>query len=339
MSEITIKTIAEHFQVSGATVSKALNDLPGVSDSLRKKIKDYAKSNNYVPNSFGKGLKGKTLKVIGVVISDNTNPIYSQNIQGIESEVEARGYNIFLCNTHEDWRAEERQVNALLQKAVDGIIVVPSDCDNRQYEERRFEILRQRQIPIVLLNRTLERQKQEFDYVKTDNKYGAYIATEHLIKKGHKRIAYITAHPNNSSTRDRQTGYLNACKEYLGRNAKNDIYYCDSMTYDEAYAETKKILTGNKNITAFFAANDTMAFGVLNAITECGFKVPDNYAVVGYDDNPYARISSIPLTTVRQEASYIGKRAAAVLIDKVEGTYRGLVQEVLKPVLIVRDST
>lgn len=338
MQGVTIKTIAGHFGVSGATVSKALNDLPGVSDSLRKEIKDYAKENSYIPNTFGKGLKGKKLQVIGVVISDNTNPVYSMNIQGIESEAEKRGYNILLCNAHEDWRTEEKQINILLQKGVSGIIIAPSDCDNPEYEGRRFEILRHRKIPVVLLNRTLEKQDIEFDYVKMDNVYGAYIATEYLIQKGHKRIAHITAQINNSSTRDRKNGFLSACKKNLGRNSSKDVFCCSSMTYDAAYMETNRILKEHSHITAFFAANDIMAFGVINALLEKGLKVPDDYAVVGYDDNQYARINSIPLTTVRQEADYIGKRAAVVLIDKIEGNYKGLIQDVLKPILIVRSS-
>lgn len=337
MSTVTLKTIANHFNVSTATVSKAINDLPGVSEELKKQIQQYVKERNYIPNSFGRGLKGKRLKVIGVIITDIANPIYAQSVQGLENEAEKRGYNIFLCNAKEKWWHEERQINALIQRAVDGVIIVPSNCDDEVYAQERFNILEKLAIPFVFMYRTIDKSGREYDYVKTDNEYGSYISTKYLLEKGHKKILYLTVNSNVSSVEERRQGYVKAVKE-SSLSTRGDIFICDDMTFNSAYDMTLNILKKRQDFTAISTANDMMAFGVISALQSKNIKVPDDIAVIGFDDNAYAGINLIPLTTIRQETDYIGKRAVTILIDKIEGKRQGLVQEVLKPALVERVS-
>jgi len=338
MGKVTIKMIAEHLNISTATVSKAINNLPGVSEELRAEVREYANKIGYIPNLFGRGLKGKKQKVIGVIITDIANPFYSASIQGIEFEAEKHGYNIFLCSSKENWALEERQINALIQRGVEGIIITPSDCNNKEYSKNRFDILNKTNIPFVLMYRIIEKPGHLYDYIKSDNVHGAYTAIQYLFNKNHKKILFLTINSNISSIVERRQGFIKAYMEYNVANPERNIYYCDDMTFKSAYEMTLQILEKSNDFTAIFTANDIMAFGVIKALLSQGIKVPDEVAVIGHDDNPYASMNVIPLTTVHQESTYFGRRATSILIDKIEGKCESIVQEVSKPTLIVRDS-
>jgi LacI family transcriptional regulator len=201
IQRVTIKYLADILDVSPKTVSKAINDKSGVSEELRQRIKSLANELNYVPSLFGRGLRGHTTKTIGVIVTDNANPNYSHAIKGIEYKSEQFGYNIILCNSNESVEKENNYIHMLIEKHVDGIILTPSPIAQGQVGSG-IEKLKQFNIPYVFVNRFIEGEKD--NCVGVDNVGGAYIATDYLIKQGHKKIIYLMANMDISSYRWKQ---------------------------------------------------------------------------------------------------------------------------------------
>jgi len=333
---ITIKSIAENFKVSAATVSKALNGLPGVSDELRGSIINYAKENNYIPNMFGRGLKGETLKVIGVIISDNANPTYSMVIKGIEAQAELCGFNIILCNSHEDWKKEQKQIRVLLEKKVDGILIVPSAVA-RDELSGRYDILDAVKIPSIMAIRKIE--SYCCDIVTSDNVFGAKMAAKYLLDKGHTNIIHITTVLNISTSSERIIGFKQAM-ERAGLEIDEQSIIAMDYSDQEAFQNAMSQLIKRKaDFSAIFAFNDIMAFHVIKALHSFGLSVPKDVAVIGYDNNDFADFCSVPLTTVHSDSFYLGFLAAATLLERIHCESTPYSEKLIKPKRIIeRDS-
>ena len=320
MKRITIKELAKMVNVSPKTVSKALNDKPGVNKELSQKIKKLADKMNYIPNLLGRGLKSNSIKTIGVIIPSSSNPHYSEIIKGIVEKSDEFGYSIILCSSDDDLEHENKQIKLLIQKHVDGIILTPAP-DYINSKKKGIEILKKLGISYIFINRYLK--GEENNCVKIDNVLGGYIATEYLIKKGHKNIIYLSPHLTpqkiNSSAIDRIKGFKKALTENnIPVNNKN-IYICDSITLESSYNTMLNILKERRDFTAVFSFNDVVAFGVIKALYECKLRIPSDVAVMGFDDMLYSQICLVPLTTIRQEPYKIGSVATEILINRING--------------------
>ena len=330
---VTISQIAQHFGVSIAAVSKALNGLPGVSESLRQQIIAYAEENNYVPNLYGRGLKGKRFKTIGVIIPDITNLTYSELIKGIESTAEAFEYNIILCNSYDDYRLELREIRMLIEKRVDGLIIVPAyvsddECQNRYDKVEKLEI------PYVCVSRKIE--GSSCDYVGNDAMQGAYLQTRHLIECGHEKIVHITKGKKLSSVIEHIDGVQKAMRENNLPDAP--VYGIDDTDVEFSLKQLTDLFDRVEEFTAVVAFTDRMAIQIIRALKMIGKKVPEDVAVVGFNDDDYAKLYS--LSTVTQDSVAMGKAAFELLIDRIENKtipYRTFF--VISPHLVKRDST
>lgn len=335
---ITIREIAKHFGVSTATISKALNDKSGVGEDLRRQILKYAEESNYVPDPQGRGLKGKGLKTIGVVITDITNPFYSSSIQSITNEAEKNGYNVILCDSQEDCTREAKQIENLIRRKIDGLIIVPSSYDSADTACRRqYARLCDMKIPFVFLQRVIEDPIYQYDCVKCDNVYGAKMAIDYLFSSGHTQVHYLTGSSKSSSIRERNEGVSRAFLAH-GLSPDDHMLVCNDLSYDGAYAMLKGLIQEGRRLSAVFCAYDNMAFGAINAIRDCSLRVPEDIAVMGFDDNFYSRIFTPPLTTIRQETVYMAKRATELLMEKMETHTTAGVHEVVVPTLVKRES-
>lgn len=330
---ITIKSIAKHFDITPSAVSKALNGLPGVSDRLRRQIADYAAENNYIPNAYAKGLKGSAMKVFGVIISDNTNPSFSLIIKGIEKETEKHGYNIILCNSNEDWRQEEKQLRMLIQKRVDGMMIVPS-AGRGEEAMRRFDILRQSAIPYVFISRSVD--CFDCDTVMTDNVHGAGMAAEYLVKRGHNRVLHITTSRDISSASERVYGFTMAMRKAGRKISDADIHYVDDIDWDKCEEDLWRIISENRDATAVFVFNDILAFHLIRVLVTHGVRVPDDIAVIGFDNNTFGEMSMVPLTTVPQESEYLGSTAVELLLERIQHGRKEPVHKVIVPGGVVK---
>lgn len=332
MVVVTMKDLAEKAGVSVVTVSRALNDKPDINPRTKEMILRLARESNFSPHALARSLVTKKTKTIGIIIPSNTDAFYAEVVGGISQESRERGYSVILSTSHDSADEELNEMRMLFEKRVDGMLVYPA-----QEDDRYIEVLRNSPIPFVFLNRHVD--QLNCDYVINDNVYGAHSAVDHLLKNGYRDITYICAKPTASSGRERILG----CRQAFNENGIDeellDIVTCDE-TIKCCYDFVLEALQSKRKMDAIFAWDDRLAIGVIKALLESGVRIPEDIAVVGYDDIEISAYLYPPLTTVQQPTFQIGERATRILLDKLESDRdTGIQQIVLKPKLIVRGTT
>jgi len=332
MSHITLQDIAKKAGVTTTTISRALNNKPDVSPKTKDRILRIAKNLGYTPNLLAKSLRSQKSKTIGVVLADISNPFFAAVAKGIEDAAHKRSYSIILCNTDEEYEKEEEVLQVLVEKRVDGLLITPV-----QKEYKDILRIKERRIPLVLIARHFD--TIETNSVVSDDVLGGFLATEYLIKKGHKRILYISGPLHISSALERLKGYKRALKEYK-IPLKEKLVRGYTAKMGKAYTLMRRILKEKLDFTAIFTFSDFLALGVMKAIREEKLKIPDDVAVVGYDDIEFASVLEIPLTTVHMPKYRLGMEGTNMLIDEIEkkSTNREPQRLTIKPELIVRKS-
>lgn len=328
---VTIRDVAARAGVSINTVSRVLNGRPDVKPTTRDRVQQVIAELGYRPNRLARSLTGRSSRMVGLVVTDCTNPNTARQIQVIQQVLVAVGYAVLIFDTQEDAAAEQAAIDLLLEQVADGVILTP--VSNRGDGLASLG----QQVPLILLNRETE-EPIACDIVLNDNAGGARAATEHLIALGHRRIGYVTARKDVSTVRDRLAGYRGALIA-AGLPADDQFVVRAEITVKDASAATRGLLDRPARPTAILAYNDLMAVGVLAALTEAGRRVPDDIALVGYDDIAYAPYLSVPLTTVRQQTQRMGRTAARMLLERFGGAEMPPRRVVLAPDLIVRASS
>jgi LacI family transcriptional regulator, repressor for deo operon, udp, cdd, tsx, nupC, and nupG len=326
---VRIKDVAKLANVSTATVSRVLRNADNVTEETRKRVLEAIEKLNYQPNVLGRYLRRMETETILVVVPDITNPFFSKVLRGIESVAIQNGYQVLLGDTQNNVRLEEEYLNLLRQKQVDGMILLTARIHRDLMEEIS------KQFPIVLACEYLE--GSNIPTVSIDNISSARKATEHLIKLGHRRIAHLSGPMNIILSRDRLRGYQQAMMQYE-LDIDPVLIQEGDFTYELGYNLTLKLLALEKPPTAIFAANDEMAIGAIKAIRKLSLRVPDDIAVVGFDDIKIASIFEPNLTTISQPMFEIGEKAMNLLLQLIEGKELDRRQFVLEDQLIVRDS-
>ncbi|HBE80833.1 MAG TPA: LacI family transcriptional regulator [Firmicutes bacterium] len=328
----TIKDVAKKAGVSYATVSRALNNHPEINEETRKKIVKISSEMGYQPNAIAQGLVKKETKTIGLLIPDITNPFFPEVARGVEDAANMEGYSVFLCNTNWSEEQEERYLEVLMQKQVDGIIIGPSS-ERTGHIKKVFHLGIK---PAVFISR--------IDYpnstsILIDNISGARIAVEYLISKGHKKIAFIGGLKDAFSNQDRLLGYKNAL-EMNGIPINQDYILNGDFKRESGHQATQKVLQVNLRPTAIFAANDMLALGAIQAIKEEGLVIPGDISVVGFDDIGFAALPEIQLTTIAQPKYDMGRLAFLTLLDQIKGGDSVINKRILlNPELIIRKTS
>lgn len=327
----TLKEVARLANVSTATVSHVINNTKYVSEDLKRQVYNAMETLNYQPNALAKSLKMQESKLIGVLISDIANPFFSTVVRGVENGLSSNGYNILLCNSDSDPEKERKYLDVLISKRVDGLIV--SSAGNTG---EFFKNLEKTGVPIVFLNR--------FPYflssnvIMTNNVMGAYMATEHLIRHGHRRLAIITGPQDISTGRDRLTGFQRALEDYQ-LNMNPDYIKEGGFDTKSGYQLMKELWNQETKPDACFISNNSMSLGAYKYLKEVGVKVPEDMALIGYDDPEWADIVDPPLTTVSQPAYEQGVQAAKLMLSHIkEGQPKDQEIIYLNPSLIIRRS-
>lgn len=328
----TLKEVASLAQVSTATVSNVINNTKHVSESVKKQVFDAMEALNYKPNEIAKSLRVKQSRLIGILISDISNDFISKVVKGIENTLSEIGYNVLLCSTDSDFEKEKEYLNVFMGKRIDGLII--SSSGTGDYEH--YEDLIKAKVPVVFLNRCPDHLPSNM--VMTNNIKGAYIATEHLIKHGHKKIGIITGPLHFSTGRDRFIGYQRALDDY-GIPFKKEFVLEGCFNIESGYELTKKLFEEKMDLEALFISNNSMSLGAYKYIKEQGIKIPDEIAIYGYDDPEWADIVDPPLSGIKQPAYQLGVYAAKKIVDTVQGNCtetRGI--KYLDPEMVVRKS-
>jgi LacI family transcriptional regulator len=328
----TLKEVASLAQVSTATVSNVINNTKHVSESVKKQVFEAMEALNYKPNEIAKSLRVQQSRLIGILISDISNDFISKVVKGIENTLSEIGYNVLLCSTDSDFEKEKEYLNVFLGKRIDGLIISSSGTGGYEH----YEDLIRAKVPVVFLNRCPDHFPSNM--VMTNNIKGAYSATEHLIKHGHKKIGIITGPLHFSTGRDRFIGYQRALDDY-GIPFRKEIVLEGCFNIESGYELTKKLFEENMDVEALFISNNSMSLGAYKYIKEQGIKIPEEIAIYGYDDPEWADIVDPPLSGIKQPAYQLGIYAAKKIVDTVQGNCtesRGI--KYLDPEMVVRKS-
>jgi len=327
---VTIKDIARLLKVSPATVSMALNNNLRVSERTRARVKNLAKKLHYHPSLIARAMVHKKTQLVGLIISDIMSSFFPQIIQGIEDIVSEEKYSAIICPTNGDPARERDYLCLLRDKRVDGIIADPVETkDNSEL----WQDIMDRNVPLVaILNQP---PVGNACYIGVDNVKGGYLATEHLIRNGHKIIGHLAGPQRFHISQDRLKGFRMALKKYSLPSYENLILET-TFDWEAGYNNMRILLQMSPQPTAVFCAGDIIAIGASYALRQSGFRVPEDIAIIGFDDLFLASIAEVPLTTVAQPKYNLGALAGRKLLTLISGEKaKG---EILQPTLTIRNS-
>jgi LacI family transcriptional regulator len=327
----TIKEIAEIANVSPMTVSRALNNRHSVRGATRKKILKIASQLGYMPNRIARSLVSKKSDLISLIVADISNPFFAEISRGIEDRAREKGYSVIFSSTDDDAKNLASCVRTMREVGVDGFIIAAVFLKEPVVDE-----LVDQDFPVVLINRRVK--KNNVNYVVVDNQKGAFLAVEHLINNGYKKIGIIAGKSNVSTGKERFQSYRQTLLDH-GIKFKKEYSSQGPFTKEHGKKAARKMLTLKNRPEAIFAASDHIALGVMDAAGELGLKIPQDLAIVGFDDTKFSSNSKIRLTTVSQRKYEMGERGVQILIDLIERQQPDYINKiVLEPKLIIRES-
>jgi LacI family transcriptional regulator len=329
----TIFDVAKQAGVSTTTVSHVLNKSRFVSAATTRRVRRAMKDLDYQPNAVARSLRRKHTRTLGLLVPDSSNPFFADMARGVGDYAFDHGYNVIFGSSNGNLERELAYLRVLNEKQIEGLIFISAGESGKN-----IGYLQSERIPIVILDR--EFKGLAADYLTSDNQHGGYLATEYLIHLGHRAIACITGPEAIVSSTERLAGYRQALKAHSLTYHAGLVAHGD-YTAPSGFAATQRLLEGSSHLpTAIFALNDMMAIGCLGAIHSAGLRVPDDIAVIGFDDIVLASYTFPPLTTVHQQRYEMGSLAAKIVIDRTEsGTHHKPQSHVLPVELIVREST
>jgi len=333
--EITIYDIARKLNISIATVSRALQDDPVVNKKTKKKIFDLAEEMGYRSNHFARNLRNQRTDTIGVIVPRLNSYFMSTIIAGMENVANSNGYNLIISQSSESVKKEIANAKTLFNSRVDGLLVSLSyDTDDLSHFDSFFK----KNIPVIFFDRVEKHDSSTS--ILIDNRHAAYEATSHLIQQGCKRILHITAMPKRNVYIDRLQGYKQALANH-GLPFKEEYVIINNLSL-EAGAEAAEIISKMELIPdGIFAANDNCAVGTLLPLKQAGFRIPEDIAVVGFNNDPVSRVVEPNLTTINYPGYEMGEVAARHLINHLNGTapIHSTNRIILRSELCIRDSS
>ncbi len=334
MEKLSIDQVAKLAYVSRSVVSRVLNNHPNVSDEARERVMNIVEEYNYRPSSVARGLATNQSFEIGILAPRRcdealANGFWSLLHLGIFEESIQQGYFVSMSPISTDLEADIEE-HVLDDKRLDGYILLTQEVTDVVVNK-----LLERDIPLVLVGHGPS--NPNLNSVDVDNFAGAYKATNHLIELGHKRIGIILASLKMQESADRLEGYKQALKD-AGLPVREDYIAIGNYSQKHGFDTIKRWIKEDLDISAVFSTSDTLAMGVLSALDKENIAVPEEIALVGFDDLPFSQYTIPPLTTIQQPICEKGKRAAKLLINQIENKDKQIVHENLEPELVVRES-
>ncbi|MEQ4722172.1 LacI family DNA-binding transcriptional regulator [Nonomuraea sp. B19D2] len=365
MAIASIKEVAQLASVSVGTVSNVLNRPDTVSPATRERVLNAMNELGFVRNESARALRSGRTRTIGLVVLDVTNPFFTDVVKGVEAAADANGMIISLCNSDQDGPRERRYLDHLEEQRVQGILITPVEGETEQLEQ-----LIERGTPVVLLDhRATGRNRCS---AAVDDVLGGGLAAEHLLSQGHRRLAFVGGPHTISQVAERYKGAsetVTAAGGVVGRAAaRGDGVAPDapervagngtlpgaaevpslvrvdvpslSLASGRHAAESLAAMPAEQRPTALFCANDLLALGIMHGLTVAGLRVPEDVALIGYDDIDYAEAAAVPLSSIRQPRKELGRVAAELLLEEIDEGERHRHRQVLfQPELMVRASS
>ncbi len=323
----TIRDVAKRAGVSPITVSRVINNFDYVSEENRRRVHAAIAELGYVPNTVARSLRSKRTNTLALVLTDVSNPFFTTVARGVEDTASKAGYTVILCNTDESEAEQQKYLDVLIQKQVDGILLVPATSGP---DSVRF--IQKYSTPLVILDRRVV--GAEADIVRADSEGGAYALVKMLIELGHRRIAMMSGPHGVSTAEDRVAGYRRALAEAGIRVEAKRITY-GPFSRKTGYEMTHRAMGIQPRPTALFAGHNFMAIGAMQALREMEMRVPEDVAVVCFDDLPLDFLTVPFFTMAAQPAYEMGKKATELLLARLadEGPHEP--QEIVLPTEIV----
>lgn len=327
----TMKQVAERAGVSVSTVSHVINNTRVVSSDVRTRVQGIIDELRYIPSAVARSLKNDKTNTIGVLVPNSSNPYFAELIRWMEDTAFQLGYNMILCNAHGGGQKQTAYLRLLMEKRIDGLVLVASGAD-----DERDLMLRHEAVPIVQLERALP--GLEADLVLAGQEEGAYEATRHLIGLGHRTIACVSGPPGLPRARERVAGFMRAMDE-AGLALPPGRILHDEFTSAGGHAAFVRLLDQPHPPSAVFVTSDLMALGGLCAAGRAGVRIPAELSVIGYDDIDGAGYTNPPLSTVAPPKREMARLAIEQLIERIKGSAAPLRNTALAGTLVVRAST
>jgi len=328
--KFTIKDVAKRADVSTATVSRVLAGSDSVSEKLRARVLESVDALGYIPNQLGRSLRRQTTNIIGLIVTDIQNPFFTSIVRGIQDVLQEHQLVVLIANSDENPKQELLHLQILLSQGVRGLIFAPSRLDYHGLESifKDMAVVAVDRIPLNL----------GVDSVVVDNVSGAKIATQHLIDQGHRRIGFIAGISKVTTGQDRLRGYLQAIQE-AGLPRNDELIQEGFFLQQGGFKAMQALLNLPVHPTAVVSSNNLMTLGALQAIHERCMLIPDEIAVVGFDDMTWTPSLQPPLTVVAQPTYEIGRQAATLLLERFNNPDVPCQHLVLETELIIRAST
>jgi LacI family transcriptional regulator len=329
-SAVSVKEVASAAGVSVGTVSNVLNRPDSVAPATRERVLASMHELGFVRNESARLLRAGRSRVVGLVVLDVGNPFFTDVARGAEEELQAQGLSLMLCNTDERREKEQQYLELFEEQRVQGVLITPTDAAGEQ-----LDAMRGRGTPVVLVDR--RSPNRDGCSVSVDDLAGGAQVMKHLAGSGHRRLAYIGGPFSLAQVRDRHDGFVGASPSGVGEV----VFETTGLNVAQGRDAAARLLAVGvrKRPTAVFCANDLIAFGVLQHLTINGIRVPQDVAIVGYDDIDFAAAAAVPLSSVRQPRQLLGSTAARLLLDEVQSMDHEHQQVVFDPELVVRASS
>jgi len=312
MHKVTISDVAHEAGVSLQTVSRAINNKAEISPATRERILKISSEMGFRPSSLARNLATQQTTTIGIIVPDIANPFFSEIVRGAGDLADTKSYHVLLCNTDEDTRHEMSALESLLEKQVDGVIL----CSLRLEETDFLKTLDQFSAA-VLINRDLSSPMQRVRTIAIDDRRGGFTAVNHLLAAGHRKIGFLVGPERSESGANRLKGYCDGLIEYSVRIDQDLVLYCEPSIAGGIHA-ANKLFESQQDVTGVLCFNDLTAIGAMKACSESGLDVPDDIAIIGFDDILFASFITPALTTMRIPTREIGTSAMRLLIDLME---------------------
>lgn len=325
---VTVREVAARAQVSQATAARALGGYGYVSATARRRVADAASQLGYRPNDVARALASGSTKTVGLIVGDIENPFFAALARGVANLVEADGYTLLLANSDEDIGHERRAVEAFRTRLADGLIIAPVSGTEALH-------LRSERRPLVLVDRAI--RGLAVDTVTVTNLRGAATATRHLLSLGHRRIGVVTDSPEIHSTAQRLRGYRRALRD-AGVEVDSNLIAYGASSQEGGYEAALRLLTRPDRPHALFTTNNFMTVGTVRALHQLGLKMPDDVALVAFDELEWMTLIEPNITVVTQPVVEIGERAGELLLRRLAGDDAPSQHVRLKTELVVRAS-
>ena len=333
----TIYDISKKLNVSVATVSRALNNHPRISQATKELVVNMAMEMDYKQNNLAKALKSGETKTVGVIVPYINTNFFSSVIRGIEEELSPHGYRVIICQSHDDAEIEKKQLNTLLHTQVDCIFIsISKNTSDLEYIKK---VISTTNTPIIFFDR-----KKDIPGISTitiDDHKGAYQATEHLIKEGYKNICHFSGDQNLEIYQNRLSGYISALKDHNLPVIEENIINTGS-SIEEGINAMKSLWKRKVKPDAIFSASDFTALGVCKEIKNLKLKIPEDIGVIGFSNEPFTQFMELSISSVDQTPVMMGKVSGNVFLESIKDNFSGITIEkklVLTPMLQIRQSS